>query len=44
MEKTFKELYSFTVDKEVEKEVSTTKKNKQGEEVTVTKKDRKSVV
>jgi hypothetical protein len=43
MEKTFKELYSFTVDKEVEKEVSTTKKNKQGEEVTVTKKVKEKV-
>jgi hypothetical protein len=39
MEKGFKELYSFSVDREVEKEVSSTKKDKKtGEEITVTKK------
>jgi hypothetical protein len=39
MEKDFKELYSFSVDREVEKEVKTTKKDKKtGEEITVTKK------
>jgi hypothetical protein len=39
MEKGFKELYSFSVDREVEKEVKTTKKDKKtGEEITVTKK------
>ncbi len=39
MEKGFKELYSFSVDREVEKEVSTTKKDKKtGEEIKVTKK------
>lgn len=39
MEKGFKELYCFSVDREVEKEVSSTKKDKKtGEEITVTKK------
>jgi hypothetical protein len=39
MEKGFKELYSFSVDREVEKEVSSTKKDKKtGEEIKVTKK------
>lgn len=39
MEKGFKELYSFSVDKEVEKEVSSTKKDKKtGDEIKVTKK------
>jgi hypothetical protein len=39
MEKGFKELYSFSVDREVEKEVSSTRKDKKtGEEITVTKK------
>ena len=39
MEKVFKELYSFSVDREVEKEVSSTRKDKKtGEEITVTKK------
>ena len=39
MEKGFKELYSFSVDREIEKEVSTTKKDKKtGEEIKVTKK------
>lgn len=39
MEKGFKELYAFSVDREVDKEVSTTKKDKKtGEEITVTKK------
>lgn len=39
MEKGFKELYSFSVDREVEKEVSSTKTDKKtGEQITVTKK------
>jgi hypothetical protein len=39
MEKGFKELYGFSVDKEVEKEVSSTKKDKKtGDEIKVTKK------
>jgi hypothetical protein len=39
MEQGFKELYSFSVDREVEKEVSSTKTNrKTGEKITVTKK------
>jgi hypothetical protein len=39
MEKGFKELYSFSVDREVEKEVSSTKKDKKtGDEIKVTKK------
>lgn len=39
MEKVFKELYSFSVDREVEKEVSSSRKDKKtGEEITVTKK------
>lgn len=39
MEKDFKELYTFSVDREVEKEVSSTKKDKKtGEEIKVTKK------
>ena len=43
MEKDFKELYSFSVDREVEKEVSSTKKDKKtGEEIKVTKKLKKS--
>jgi hypothetical protein len=39
METKFKELYSFTVDKEVEKEVTSVKQNKKtGEETKITKK------
>jgi hypothetical protein len=39
MEKGFKELYSFSVDREVEKEVSSSKVDKKtGEKITVTKK------
>lgn len=39
MEQGFKELYSFSVDREVEKEVSSTKVDKKtGEKITVTKK------
>ena len=39
MEKGFKELYSFSVDREVEKEVSSSKTDKKtGEQITVTKK------
>lgn len=39
MEQGFKELYSFSVDREVEKEVSSTRTNKKtGEKVTVSKK------
>jgi hypothetical protein len=39
MEQGFKELYSFSVDREIEKEESSTKTNKKtGEKVTVTKK------
>jgi len=44
MEKKFKELYTFTVDKEIEKEVSTTKVDKKSkEEITVTKKVKEKV-
>jgi myosin heavy subunit len=39
MEKGFKELYSFSVDRETEKEISSTKKDKKtGDEIKVTKK------
>ena len=39
MEKGFKELYSFSIDREVEKEVSSSKVDKKtGETITVTKK------
>ena len=44
MQSKFKELYSFTVDKEVEKEVKTTKKDKKsGEETTISKKVKEKV-